>query len=323
MTFYQRSSISVLLLLLPLYLQAQSKSTVAVLDFQPRGISQLEAQSLTDRFATSVGNTGEVILVERNAMDEILNEQGFQQSGCTTSECAVEVGKLLGVQFMINGSIGLVGRTYTVDAKMFSVESGASIRNKSVTYQGEIDGLLIEMSVLAWEILGLEPPNYLIRQRSQGIGSLIDKPKTVTGAVTRSLLIPGGGQFYLGKKISGTLFLTSEVLAIGLAYYGYTDYQNQYQTYTDEMDLYHKATDPQSIATHRGKAKDAERMMTTSKQLFLGSAAAAGGIWIFNILHSLRAGKTYTALGESGFRLSMKSYHELSWPGLELSYALD
>ena len=30
-----------------------------------------------------------------------MEEQGFQQSGCTSDECAAEVGQLLGVQFMV------------------------------------------------------------------------------------------------------------------------------------------------------------------------------------------------------------------------------
>ena len=57
-------------------------------------------------------------MVERNQMEEILNEQGFQQSGCTSAECAAEVGALLGVQNMVSGSFGLLGNTYTIDAKL-------------------------------------------------------------------------------------------------------------------------------------------------------------------------------------------------------------
>jgi curli biogenesis system outer membrane secretion channel CsgG len=83
----------------------EGKQTVALLEFEGRGISQLEAKTLTDRLMSEMVNTDAVIMVERNQMDEILNEQGFQQSGCTSSECAAEVGALLGVQNMVSGSI--------------------------------------------------------------------------------------------------------------------------------------------------------------------------------------------------------------------------
>ena len=92
---------------LPIYAQVtEGKTTVAVLEFEGRGINQMEAATLTDRMMSELVNTNAVIMVERNQMDEILNEQGFQQSGCTSSECAAEVGALLGVQNMVSGPFG-------------------------------------------------------------------------------------------------------------------------------------------------------------------------------------------------------------------------
>ena len=76
-----------------------AQRTVAILDFEARGINSLEAATLTDRFTSEMVKTRAVRLVERNMVDEILTEQGFQQSGCTSDECAVQVGALLGVQF--------------------------------------------------------------------------------------------------------------------------------------------------------------------------------------------------------------------------------
>jgi len=114
---------------------AAGKYTVAVLDFEGRGISQLEAATLTDRLSSELANTNAVILVERGQMSEILEEQGFQQSGCTTAECAAEVGAMLGVQNMISGAFGKLGSTYTIDAKMFSVESGATVKTVSKILQ--------------------------------------------------------------------------------------------------------------------------------------------------------------------------------------------
>lgn len=146
---------------------ASGKYTVAILDFEGRGISQLESATLTDRLSSELGNTDAVILVERGQMTEILDEQGFQQSGCTSDECAAEVGALLGVQNMISGAFGKLGNTYTIDAKMFSVETGATINTVSKSYKGEIDGLITEIEILAWEILGLQAPEHLLAKQKQ------------------------------------------------------------------------------------------------------------------------------------------------------------
>ncbi|MCH7764904.1 MAG: hypothetical protein IIB95_14405 [Candidatus Marinimicrobia bacterium] len=141
------------------------KPTVAILDFEARGVSTQEVQTLSERMRTEIGNTNAVRLIERKAVDKIMEEQGFQQTGCTTDECASEVGQLLGVQYMISGAIGLMGKTYTIDAKMFSVETGETIRTKSATHKGDISGLLTEMEILAWEIVGLEAPGRLRLKR--------------------------------------------------------------------------------------------------------------------------------------------------------------
>ena len=127
----------------------EDKVTVAVMDFEGRGISVLEAQTLTDRFNTSMQKTQKVLMVERGTMTDVLVEQGFDTGACTSDECAAEVGAILGVELMVNGSIGKIGNTYTIDAKMFSVATGATERSKNVTHEGDIEGLLVEMQILS------------------------------------------------------------------------------------------------------------------------------------------------------------------------------
>ena len=147
------------------------KPTVAILDFEGRGVSIQEVQTLSERMRTEIGNTNAVRLIERKAVNKIMEEQGLQQSGCTTDECASEVGQLLGVQYMISGAIGLLCKIYTIDAKMFSVETGEAVNTKSVSHDGDISGLLLEMQILSWEIVGLEIPGRLRRSQRDEAGS--------------------------------------------------------------------------------------------------------------------------------------------------------
>jgi len=144
-----------------------ASTTVAVLDFEGRGITMQEAQTLTDRFTTSLASTEKVIMVERGTMVDVLEEQGFESGGCASDECAAEVGAMLGVEFMISGAIGKLGDTYTIDAKMFSVATGAAESMKSITYSGKVDGLIVEIEILAWDILGLDTPRALKKRRKK------------------------------------------------------------------------------------------------------------------------------------------------------------
>ena len=101
-----------------LVLAQSGKPTVAILDFEGQGVDIGDVQTLTERMRTEIGNTNAVRLIERKAVEKIMEEQGFQQSGCTSDECAAEVGQLLGVQFMVSGTIGKMGKKYTIDCKM-------------------------------------------------------------------------------------------------------------------------------------------------------------------------------------------------------------
>ena len=131
--------------------------TVAVLDFNGANITKDELVILADRLSSEIFKLGEYTVVERSAMDEILSEQGFQQSGCTTTDCAVEVGALLGVQRMVTGSIGKIGNLYTITAKSINVETGALDNQISLDVSGTIEVLLTEtMSQVSKQLFRVE-----------------------------------------------------------------------------------------------------------------------------------------------------------------------
>ena len=192
---------------------AEGKQTVAILDFEGRGINQMEAATLTDRLMSEMVSTNAVIMVERNQMNEILQEQGLQQAGCTSSECAAEVGALLGVQNMVSGAFGKLGNTYTVDAKMFSVETGATIRSSSKTHKGDVDGLLVIIEVVAWELVGLQAPaDLLARVGGDEVVAAPAAPKKPMSKGAKRLmwtvLLLGGG---LGGAYAAGVFDTPPV----------------------------------------------------------------------------------------------------------------
>jgi len=131
--------------------------TVAVLEFDGANITKGELKILADRLSSEIFKLGEYTVVERSLMDEILSEQGFQQSGCTTTDCAVEVGALLGVQKMVTGSIGKIGNLYTVTAKSINVESGKIDNQISLDVSGTIEILLTEtMSEVSSRLFRIE-----------------------------------------------------------------------------------------------------------------------------------------------------------------------
>ena len=279
-----------------------AQTTVAVMDFEGRGITMQEAQTLNDRFTTSLSSTEKVVLVERGTMNDVLEEQGFTAGECASDECAAEVGAMLGVEFMISGAIGKLGNAYTIDAKMFSVATGAAESMKSITYSGAVEGLIVEIEILAWDILGLDPPRALKKRRNQGVPDYTavagPKRKTKGGAMFRSLIVPGFGQLYSGRKLSGFGFMLIEAGLIGMAAKSSSDYTSFKGEYDTQLANYSSATVPSEIASYKALVDQARTDMDgANEQLVLFSSAAAG-IWVLNALHAVLTGPKMADSGE-------------------------
>jgi len=136
------------------------RTTIALLEFEGKGVSQSETSTLTDRLRDEILKKGVYNVLERGLMDDVLKEQGFQQSGCVTSECAVEVGNMLGVQQMIGGSIGKVGNMYTVSARIIDVGTGEVLKSANYDLIGGIEELLMNgMNQVASELSGIRLNN--------------------------------------------------------------------------------------------------------------------------------------------------------------------
>ena len=144
--------------------------------FEATNIDAAEVKILTDRLTTKMAQAGKFVIIERARMNEVLAEQGFQQSGCVSSECAVEAGSMLGVEIIVTGSIGKLGDLYTMDVRAISVESGKIINQASRDCECKI-------SVVLREVIP-----YIAQELSEGDGTApVPIVSTTVAALTPSI----------------------------------------------------------------------------------------------------------------------------------------
>lgn len=124
----------------------EAAGNLAVLDLSAgEGVKASEARMIADRLETELIQTGTYTVLERRRMDEILTEQGFQQSGaCDETSCGVQVGQLLGVDLIVTGSLGKVGSVYSLNIKMMDVGSGRILQSQAVDVEGDLSKVLTE-----------------------------------------------------------------------------------------------------------------------------------------------------------------------------------
>lgn len=107
-----------------------SKITVAVVDFSDQTGKDLHGieETSTEILSTLLHKTGAFSVVERTKLKAIITEQGFTMSGLVDStNNAVQVGKLLGADFLITGSVLTYGEK-VVKFKGYGVSTEKNIK---------------------------------------------------------------------------------------------------------------------------------------------------------------------------------------------------
>ncbi len=130
----------------------KSNPTLAVLPFSSAGVKDYEAVSLSNRLHSELVKTKRFQVVEIEKVEALLQEIAFRQSGIFREEYVAQVGKMLGAQMMVTGSVGKVGNTYTVDVRIINVRNRRVIFAKTSNSTGKIDALLQLMNEIAWEL---------------------------------------------------------------------------------------------------------------------------------------------------------------------------
>lgn len=179
--------------------------TLAVNNLIGHGLTESEVMTLTDVLRSRLMETGKFKVMERAEMETILKEQAFQNSGaCTEEACIVEMGQLLGIEEILAGSIGQVGKAYSINVRIISVKSGEILKSVSHSYTGPIENLLTsEMSVVAKKIAGIklaidpsageEPP---VKKKKNTL-----RRKVIIGTLATAAVVGGGaGAFLLLQK---------------------------------------------------------------------------------------------------------------------------
>lgn len=180
----------------------QKKKTIAVLNFvNSGGVDKNEISILTDRFNNYLVNADVYDVLEREKMENILKEQDFTMTdNCNSSECAVQVGQLLGMEYMVAGKIGKFGDLYTIDIRIIDVFTGKILKTKSEDYEGKKEGLLGMIQRMAFTISGKTADDNVSGQTTGG--------DMVIGAVTQKF-----GSLEITNEIDGTLYIDDKKIS--------------------------------------------------------------------------------------------------------------
>jgi len=104
------------------------------------GLTAQQLSFITGQLSSELVKSQTFTVLDRGQMEYILKEQGFQQGGaCNSSECQVQMGQLLGVEYIVAGTLVRFGRKYALRADYIEVGTGKVANSVDSDAEGDLE----------------------------------------------------------------------------------------------------------------------------------------------------------------------------------------
>lgn len=179
----------------------------------------------------------------------------MSMTGLVDPKKAARLGKMAGAQAIVVGSVSMAGADFVINARVISAEKAAVLVAES-------------MNVPRAGMVSLAEESVVLRSKS--------------GAVFRSVLIPGWGQFYNREPVKGGIIVGAEAALIGAAvamhFLGAADEDK----YTDSsFALKYPGLTPVELGQKAQQLRESAEDFYELRNIFIYSAV---GVWLYNIL---------------------------------------
>jgi len=180
--------------------EAQEKKvyTLAALTFDAKGVSEVEAEVLSEKIRSHISqlvtspeykaqsDKDQYLIVEQTQIDKILEQFEMQNIGCVSDSCAIEFGKMLQVDRIVIGQIGLVGNTYLVSARIVDVETRKAVATSNREHKGSID------EIISTVIIEVGDELFMGKKKSRKMWYIVGGALIIGGGAAAAL--GGGGE---------------------------------------------------------------------------------------------------------------------------------
>ena len=126
---------------------------VSILDFKGEDVQDKLLRACYNQLEESLIESNRFTVIDKSQRDEILDEQKFQNSGMCDDACAVEIGQLVGAEYLMLGEIIGFGDLYQVNIKIINIEKGDVAEKVTSQIEGGMSDLLNGIEDASQEIV--------------------------------------------------------------------------------------------------------------------------------------------------------------------------
>ena len=144
---------------------------IAVWRFDALGIDPEIVQRLETLFRMELDRLDKQPLPSRGAVDKAITPA---EQNCTGEEkCLTAIGKRLGVDLVVTGTVGSLGDNYVLNIKVVDVATGKSQKMQSDPLRGSPDDLIEGVRVAAYKLLAPDQLHGAVQIQSDIVGGQV------------------------------------------------------------------------------------------------------------------------------------------------------
>ena len=254
-------------------------------EFDSKVINQ-EKLELSNFFPTKDFIIGDDVKPFSSSVDSMSNPASGRMS------IIRKLGKDLDIDYVLFHKINKDSNRFYLEGQMFRTESGGMIHRRIVDitnyYKGHINELKLWVGDVFNEI-DKEWVEYRKMVLFQNPEDIIQE-KTPEGAMIRSLMVPGWGQFYSDKPTSGKVWAGIEASLITTILVSYIGYNNSVKGFKSNTSLYEGSSEQIEFTEYRNQVDIEWKKHKDYNPAMIYSAITAGTLWALNGVHAYIVG---------------------------------
>ena len=282
--------------LISLSWSADYKGKIAFIDLTMDSASAEQYGELFTTMSFQLQETAQMRVIDPQEVLEVVSQYvdlEDPERELPERDIIIGIGQELGADYVMYGGTKAGEYGSILTGKILSVKSEGTVSTIEINILDVVNALAAESNIASWAIIGADPPVDLMRNRRNLFPKHPDnikEEKTPMGALWRSTVAPGWGQFYSNKKAMGFAFPSIEGLLFGLLLINFSQYTLAVDNMKKTAKLYDTETDPDEVLKLRSETIGYFNAHERHNKAMINTGYMIGTVWAINAVHAYIAG---------------------------------
>ena len=203
-----------------------------------------------------------------------------------------KLGSEFDVDYILFHQIESEKDRFLLEGQMFNTRSGGLIKRRIVDVTSYYKGKINELKLWVGDVFR-EIDKDWVKQRESILynePSEIIQDKTPEGAMARSLLLPGWGQFYSDAYNSGVVISSLESMLLTSVLVSYLSYNKSVKNFKNYSRLYEESSEQVEFDEYRSLSNSEWEKHKKYNSALIYTSIASGSLWLANGIHAYIVG---------------------------------